>query len=47
MTGDRERLGEEIGDVVETADEKDTKVSLADPVPVPDPVQAHGACQWP
>ncbi len=39
MTGDRERLGEEIGDVVETADEKDTKVSLADLVP--DPVQAH------
>jgi hypothetical protein len=39
MTGDRERLGEKIGDVLETADEKDTNVSLADPVP--DPVQAH------
>jgi hypothetical protein len=39
MTGDRERLGEEIGDVVETADKKDTKVYSADAVP--DLVQAH------
>ncbi len=39
MTGDRERFGEEIGDVVETADEEDTKVSLADPVS--DSMQAH------
>jgi hypothetical protein len=42
MTGDRERSGEEIGDVVETADEEDTKVSLADPVS--DPMQAHVRC---
>jgi hypothetical protein len=39
MTGDRERFGEEIDGVVETADEEDTKVSLADPVSVP--MQAH------
>jgi hypothetical protein len=39
MTGNRKRLGEEVGDVAETADEHDTKVSLADPVP--DPMQAH------
>ncbi len=42
MTGDRERFGEEIGDVVETADEEDTKVSLADPVS--DPMQSHVRC---
>ncbi len=42
MTGDRERSGEEIGDVVETADEEDMKVSLADPVS--DPIQAHVRC---
>ncbi len=39
MTDDRERPGEKIGDISETADEKVTKVSLADPAP--DPVQAH------
>ncbi len=40
MAGNRQRrLGEEIRHVVEAADEKDTEVSLADPVP--DPVQAH------
>jgi hypothetical protein len=39
MTGDRERFGVEIGDVVETADEENTKVSLADPVS--DSMQAH------
>ncbi len=42
MTGDRERFGEEIGDVVETADEEDTKVSLADQVS--DPMQSHVRC---
>ncbi len=42
MTGDREKFGEEIGDVVETADEEDTKVSLVDPVS--DPMQAHVRC---
>jgi hypothetical protein len=42
MTGDRERFGEEVGDVVETADEEDTKVSLADPVS--DPMQSHVRC---
>jgi hypothetical protein len=39
MTGNRKRLGEKIRDVVQAADENDTKVSLADPVP--DPMQAH------
>ena len=39
MTGNRQRLGEEVGDVVQAADKHDTKVSLADPVP--DPMQAH------
>ena len=39
MTGNRQRLGEKIRDVVQAADENDTKVSLADPVP--DPMQAH------
>ena len=39
MTGNRQRLGEEIRYVVEAEDEKDTEVSLADPVP--DPVQTH------
>ncbi len=39
MTGNRQRLGEEVGDVVQAADKDDTKVSLADPVP--DPMQAH------
>ncbi len=33
MTGNRQRLGEEVGDVVQAADKHDTKVSLADPVP--------------
>ncbi len=42
MTGDRERFGEEIDDVVETADEEDTKVFLADPVS--DPMQSHVRC---
>ncbi len=42
MTGDRERFGEKIGDVVETADDEDTKVSLADPIP--DPMQTHVRC---
>jgi hypothetical protein len=39
MTGNRKRLGAEVGDVEKAADEHDTKVSLADPVP--DPMQAH------
>ncbi len=39
MTGNRKRLGEEVGDVTEAADEHDAKVFLADPVP--DPMQAH------
>ncbi len=39
MTGNRKRLGEEVGDVAQAADEHDSKVSLADPVP--DPLQAH------
>jgi hypothetical protein len=39
MTGNRKRLGEEVGDVAKAAGEHDTKVSLADPVP--DPMQAH------
>jgi hypothetical protein len=50
MTGNRKRLGEEVGDVVQAdlfiniykcflSDEHDTKVSLADSVP--DPIQAH------
>jgi hypothetical protein len=42
MTGDRKRFGEKIGNVVETADEKDTKVSLGDLVS--DPMQAHVRC---
>ncbi len=42
MTGDRERFGEEIGDVVLTANEEDTKLSLADPVS--DPMQSHVRC---
>ncbi len=39
MTGNRKRLGKEVGDVTKAADEHDRKVSLADPVP--DPMQAH------
>ena len=39
MTGNGQRLREKIRHVVEAADEKDTEVSLADPVP--NPVQAH------
>jgi hypothetical protein len=39
MTGNRKRLGEEVCDVAKAADEHNTKVSLADPVP--DPMQAH------
>ncbi len=41
MTGNRKRLGEEVGDVADApdADEDDAKMSLADPVP--DPMQAH------
>ncbi len=39
MTGNGQRLREEVRHVVEAADEKDTEVSLADSVP--DPVQAH------
>ncbi len=42
MTGDRVGFGEKIGDVVETADKEDTKVSLADPVS--DPMQSHVRC---
>ncbi len=42
MTGDRERFGEEIGDVVATLDEEETKVFLADPVS--DPMQVHVRC---
>ncbi len=38
-TRNRTRLGKEVRHVVEAADEKDTEVSLVDPVP--DPVQAH------
>ena len=40
MTGNGQRLREEVRHVVEAADEKDTEVSLA--TPVPDSVQAHG-----
>ena len=39
MTGNRQGLRKKVGHVVEAADEEDTKVSLADPVP--NPVQAH------
>ena len=39
MTGNRQRLCKEVRHVVEAADEKDTEVLLADPVP--DPVQAR------
>ncbi len=39
MTGNRKRLDEKLRDVVQAADENDTKVSLADPVP--DPMQAR------
>ena len=39
MTGNRQGLRKKVGHVVEAADEEDTEVSLADPVP--DPVQAH------
>ncbi len=39
MTGNRKRLGEEVGDIAKAADKHDTKVSLVDPVP--DPMQAH------
>ncbi len=42
MTDDRERFGGEIGDIVETADVEDMKVSLADPVS--DPMQSHVRC---
>ncbi len=46
MTGNRKRLGEKIRDVVQAADENDTKVSLADPVP--DSMQAHvGGLRYP
>ncbi len=38
MTGNRQRLGEEVGDVADAPDEDDAKMSLA--VPVPDPMQA-------
>ena len=37
MTGNRQRLGEEVGDVADAPDEDDAKMSLADPVP--DPMQ--------
>ena len=39
MTGNGKRLREEVRHVVQAANEEDTEVSLADPVP--DPVQAH------
>ncbi len=39
MTGNRQRLGEEVGDVADAPDEDAAKMSLADPVP--DPMQAH------
>jgi hypothetical protein len=39
MTGNRKRLGEEVGDVAKAADEHDMIVSLAGPGP--DPMQAH------
>ena len=39
MSGNGQRLGEEIRHVVEATDKHDPKMSLADPVP--DPVQAH------
>ncbi len=39
MTGNRQRLGEEVGDVADAPDEDDAKMSMADPVP--DPMQAH------
>ncbi len=39
MTGNRQRLCKEVRHVVGAADEKDTEMSLADPVP--DPVQAY------
>ncbi len=39
MTGNKKRLGEEVGDVAKATDRHDTKVSLADPAP--DPMQAH------
>ncbi len=39
MTGNRKRLGKQVGDVVQAADKHDTKVSLAEPVP--DPMQTH------
>jgi hypothetical protein len=35
MTGNRERLGKEIGHIVQAADVEGTKVSLADAVPDP------------
>ena len=39
VTGNRQSFGKEVRHVVKAANEKDTEVSLADPVP--DPVQAH------
>ena len=39
MSGNGQRLGEEIRHVVEAADKNNSKMSLADAVP--DPVQAH------
>ncbi len=39
MTGNGQRLCKEVRHAVKAADEEDTEVSLADPVP--DPVQAH------
>ena len=39
MSGNGQRLGEEIRHVVEAADKNNPEMSLADAVP--DPVQAH------
>ena len=42
MTGNRQSLSKEIGDVAEAAEKLDPEVSLADAVS--DPVQAHVRC---
>ncbi len=44
MTGNGERLGEEVGHVVQAAVKEDTEVSPADPVS--NPVQAHVRLPW-
>jgi hypothetical protein len=44
MTGNRKRLSEKIGHVVQAADEEDTKVSLADSVR---PGPSVDVCPWP